>query len=325
MDLSRFVANDVSFTLADDIGRDIVVAVQSISFTGHSQAVLLSDPIYAFIDSTDPNIWLPAAACAKFEEAFGIALDNATGLYLVNETHHAALLAEDAEVTMRLGDELTGGASVAITLPYSAFALTARYPLVKNTSYYFPLKQATDQSQYTLGRVFLQEAYLTVDYDRRNFSVSQCTWNLGANLDIEDIQSPANTTATLPPYDNRALTTGGIAGIVVGCLFALPCLVAAIWWYAKKWSRGSGKGRVELRSGHGQVTYSPEVAKGSLADVQELDDRTAVHQLENTGIPHEAGGEVLYELDARPGTHEMEGEVEDHDVLLMQGASGLRR
>ena len=75
MDLSRFVANDVSFTLADDIGRDIVVAVQSISFTGHSQAVLLSDPIYAFIDSTDPNIWLPAAACAKFEEAFGIALD----------------------------------------------------------------------------------------------------------------------------------------------------------------------------------------------------------------------------------------------------------
>jgi hypothetical protein len=321
MDLNRFFTNGVSFTLADDISRDIVVAVQSISFTGHSQAVLLSDPIYAFIDSTDPNLWLPAAACAKFEEAFGIALDNATGLYLVNETHHAALLAEDAEVTLRLGDALTGGASVSITLPYSAFALTARYPLVDNTSYYFPLKQATDQSQYTLGRVFLQEAYLTVDYERGNFSVSQCAWNLGTEVDIIDIQPPANTTTTLPPEDNRTLTKGGIAGIVVGSLLALPCLVAGIWWYARKWSRGPR--RVESRAGDGQILS--ELAKGTLAEVRELDDSTAVYQLENTGIPHEAGGAVLYELDARPGTHEMEGEVEDHAVLLMQNASGLRR
>jgi hypothetical protein len=326
MDLSRFITNEVYFSLADDISRDLLVAIQSISFTGRSQAVLLSDPIYAFIDSTDPNIWLPAAACAKFEEAFGISLDNATGLYLVNDTQHAALLAEEAEVTLRLGDGLTGGATVAITLPYSAFALTARYPLVETTSYYFPLKQADGELQYTLGRVFLQEAYLTVDYERRNFSVSQCTWDLGAEPDIASISwfvdSP-EATDTLPPEDNRVLTKGAIAGIVVGSLLALPCLIVGIWWYARKWSRGSGKGRFELRPGDGQV--SPELAKGTLAEVRELDDSTALHQLENTGIPYEAGGAVLYELDARPGTHEMEGEVDDHHVLLTGGVSGLRR
>ena len=168
MDLSRFVANQVSFKLAEDISRDLLVAIQSIPFTGHDQTMLLSDPIYAFIDSTDPNIRLSSAACAMFEDAFGISRDNATGLYLVSDTRHAALLAEDAEVTFRLRDDLTGGASVAITLPYSAFALTAMYPMVSNSSDYFPLKQATDQSQYTLGRVSLQEAYLTVDYERGN-------------------------------------------------------------------------------------------------------------------------------------------------------------
>jgi hypothetical protein len=319
MDLSRFSANQMSFTLADDIGRDLVVAVQSISFTGHSQAVLLSEPIYAFIDSTDPNIWLPAAACAKFEEAFGISLDNATGLYLVNDTQHAALQAEGAEVTIRLGDGLTGGESVAITLPYSAFALTAKYPLVKNTSYYFPLKQATDQSQYTLGRVFLQEAYLTVDYEQGNFSVSQCTWNLDAEPDVVKIDSFKNPPVISPPDVNETLNTSAIVGIVVGSLLGLPLIVGAIWWYAKKWSRRTGKGRVELRSDDGQTPYSPELAKGTLAEVQELDDRTAVHQLENTVIIREADGAALYELEAHP--HEMEGEVEDHDVFLMQGAA----
>jgi hypothetical protein len=339
MDLSRFSANQVSFTLADDIGRDLVVAVQSISFTGHSQAVLLSDPVYAFIDSTDPNIWLPAAACAKFEEAFGIALDNATGLYLVNDTQHAALLAEDAEVTFRLGDGLTGGASAAITFPYSAFALTATYPLVGNSSYYFPLKQAMDQSQYTLGRVFLQEAYLTVDYERGNFSVSQCTWDIEAEPDIATIHSladsddssdPGDRTDATPPEtpSDPKLFKGAIAGIVVASLIGLTLLAVAIWWYVRKRSRKTGKGRVELRSNDGVKEQTPcsfDLAKGTLAEVHELNDIAAVHQLDNTAIPHEAGGAVLYELDARPRTYEMEGEVDDHHVLLTEGVSGLRR
>jgi hypothetical protein len=268
MDRSRFSANDVSFTLADDVGRDLVVAVQSISFTGHNQAVLLSDPIYAFIDSTDPNIWLLASACAKFEEAFGISLDYNTGLYIVNDPKHAALLAEDAEVTIRLGDGLTGGASVTITLPYSAFALTAMYPMVENSSYYFPLKQATDPSQYTLGRVFLQEAYLTVDYERGNFSVSQCTWDIDAEQDIATIDSLAdssdspdsgNRTDTPPPEtsDDSNLSTGAIAGIIVGSLIGLTLLAVAIWWYATKRSPEIGRGRVEIRSDDGVDERTP--------------------------------------------------------------------
>jgi FlaG/FlaF family flagellin (archaellin) len=327
----------VSFTLADDIGRDLVVAVQSISFTGHSQAVLLSDPIYAFIDSTDPNIWLPAAACAKFEEAFGISLDNATGLYLVNDTQHAALLAEDAEVTIRIGDGLTGGASVAITMPYSAFALTATYPMVENSSYYFPLKQATDQSQYTLGRVFLQEAYLTVDYERGNFSVSQCIWDIEAKQDIATIHSLANsddssdsgdtTDASSPGTpDNSGPSTGAIAGIVVGSSIGLTVFAVAIWWYVRKRSRKTGRGHVALRSDDAadeQTTRSIELAKGRFAEVQELNNGAAVQEMENTMIIGEAGGAALYELDARPRTHEMEGEVED--VLMMRAASRLRR
>lgn len=157
-DTSRFTSNSASFAMADDITRDLVVYLQSISYSGTSSSILLSDPIEIFIDSTDPSLWLPESACDAFENAFGLTLDNDTGLYLVNETHNNDLLNSNAEVTFRLSDVRSGGESVAITLPYEAFALTAKPPLVDNSSYYFPLKCATNSTQYTLGRVFLQEA-----------------------------------------------------------------------------------------------------------------------------------------------------------------------
>lgn len=144
--------------MADDITRDLIVYLQSISYSGSSSSILLSDPISIFIDSTDPNMWLPGKVCDEFEKAFGLNMDQDSGLYLINDTQNTELLNSDAEVTFRLSDVESGGDAVAITLPYEAFALTAKPPLVGNSSHFFPLKRAENSTQYTLGRVFLQEA-----------------------------------------------------------------------------------------------------------------------------------------------------------------------
>jgi hypothetical protein len=144
--------------MAEDITRDLVVYLQSISYSGSTSATLSSDPILIFIDSTDPNLWLPGSVCDAFEKAFGLTLDNESGLYLVNDTHNTDLLNSNAQVSFRLSDVASGGAAVTITLPYNAFALAAKAPLVNDSSYYFPLKRAANETQYTLGRVFLQEA-----------------------------------------------------------------------------------------------------------------------------------------------------------------------
>jgi len=148
--------------MAEDLTRDLVVALQSITYTGSTSKTLLSNSIDIYIDSTDPNLWLPAEACDAFEEAFGLTLDEKSGLYLVNETHRNQLLDSNAEVSFRLSDVKAGGDTVTIVLPYAAFDLEAKNPLVDNTSYYFPLKRANSSAQYTLGRVFLQEAYHTL-------------------------------------------------------------------------------------------------------------------------------------------------------------------
>lgn len=160
-DRSRFRENPVSFSMAEDLTRDLVVGLQSISFSGSKSANLLSKPIDIFIDSTDPNIWLPDDACDAFEEAFGLTLDTKSGLYLVNDSHRNTLLDSNAEVSFRLSDRKSGGETATVVLPYAAFDLVAKAPLVEQTSHYFPLKRAKNAKQYTLGRVFLQEALVT--------------------------------------------------------------------------------------------------------------------------------------------------------------------
>lgn len=158
-DASRFVPNDVSFNFAPTEKRQLVVGLQSISYSSSkSETPLLSEGTLAVVDSTVPYLWLPQTACQAFEKAFGISQDPISNLYLVNDTLHETLLKQNASVVFQLANGPTGGPSVNITLPYASFDLEADYPLVKKRSKYFPLQRANDDSDITLGRVFFQEA-----------------------------------------------------------------------------------------------------------------------------------------------------------------------
>ena len=157
-DASRFVASNIIFGFAGDNSRDLVVGIQSISVIGSSHE-LLRTPILAFVDSTIPHIWLPVEACRAFEEAFGISWDPSSDLYLVNETTHQGLLAQNASLSFRVGTNTVTSEVVDIVLPYASFDLQVldTYPNVTNSTRYFPLRRAANDTQYTLGRTFLQE------------------------------------------------------------------------------------------------------------------------------------------------------------------------
>ncbi len=150
--------SNITFGLAFDKTNDLVVGIQSISVVGTSQE-LLPTPILAFVDSTIPHIWLPVEACQAFEDAFGISWDPGSDLYLVNETMHQALLARNASLTFRIGTNIVTPQVVDIILPYASFDLQVldTYPNVANSTRYFPLRRAANDTQYTLGRTFLQE------------------------------------------------------------------------------------------------------------------------------------------------------------------------
>ncbi|CAI7580143.1 unnamed protein product [Penicillium crustosum] len=302
--------------MADDITRDLVVALQAITYSGENTESLLSSPINIYIDSTDPNIWLPDTAVDAFESAFGLTLDNATGLYLVNSSHQSVLLETNAQVSFRLSDVLDGGDTATITLPYNAFNLQAEYPLVENSSYYFPLKRATNESQYTLGRTFLQEAYLSADYERRIFNVSQCTWNEGAEENIVTIlaSSATNTSQSTPTSSSSSdsgdssggssLSTGAIVGIAIGAVTAVVLIALAAFFFFRhqKQDAASEPERSILQSpapqsisefgskqADGNVFVIPPIMHGELSG-----NDTQIYQLHADSGRHE-----IYELPGR--------------------------
>ena len=161
-DASMIIPNDVSFDLSQIDTHDIVVGLQSISFSSSNVAEtsLLSygSGFLTFIDSTLPNIWLPEDICTAFAQAFGLEYSELHSIYTINETMHNTNLKSNPSVTFQLGNFVTGGSSVNITLPYSSFDLILSPPAINNATNYFPIKQADSTSQYTLGRVLLQEA-----------------------------------------------------------------------------------------------------------------------------------------------------------------------
>ena len=244
-DSTRFIPSNTTFDFAPDTTRDLVVAIRTIVTTGGSNS-LLSTPILSFIDSAVSHIWLPLQACQLFEETFLLDYDDDLGLYLVNDTVHSSLIQRNATISFTLSNDLgplsDDSSLVTIEVPYAAFdlQLTPEYPNNKqNATYYFPIRRAANDSQYTLGRTFLQQAYLIADYERKEFSLHQALFpGAGAQQDLKAIV-PLTTNGTsdtpptpITPSPNGSLLTGHIAGITVAATiaFAILLTLAAIVW-----------------------------------------------------------------------------------------------
>ncbi|KAL6714321.1 hypothetical protein ACLMJK_007744 [Lecanora helva] len=226
-DSSRFKPCDISFSLHPDVSRDLVVFLQSVTadFRNGSATSLLSDPIPIFIDSTIPYLYLPVSACQEFEKAFGLVWNATYQTYFVDDSLHRKLLEANNNITFRLADSASGSASVEISLPYASFDLMVDSPLVpKNLSgsRYFPLMQASNETQYTLGRTFLQESYLITDYERANFSVLPSRYE-------DDVKPKIVAIPALNATSKHSMALGSKIGVIIGsiALFSL-CTVAVV-------------------------------------------------------------------------------------------------
>ncbi|KAK3619188.1 hypothetical protein LTR56_024187 [Elasticomyces elasticus] len=233
-DSSRFTRNNASFDVRNSTSRDLLLTLDSISYNSFdSQPLLLGAPIDVFIDSLVTELYLPVTVCQAFETAFGLQWDSTTERYLINGTTHNNLLAQNPTFNMTFSQP--GNGTATILLPYAAFDLNVTQPLVNTTSRYFPLKQAQNSTQYTLGRTFLQEAYIITDYERRNFSVYQAVSD-GGPEELVAINSPEPQAAK----HRSGLTGGAIAGIVIAITVALALVVGAVFWFRRQWRLAIG-------------------------------------------------------------------------------------
>jgi hypothetical protein len=314
-DDSLFVDNSVTFPFYYDQSRDLTVGLKSI--TGSGGQSLLPTGILTLIDTTVSQMWLPIEACKAFEFTFGLVYDDMTDLYLVNDTQHAALQKQNTSLTFTLAPTLDDTASVNITFPYAAFDLEVSYPLVNTTQRYFPLHRADNDTQYTLGRVFLQEAYVTVDYGRSNFSVSQRKWELNAPKHMVDIfpQNATNSSATGSGSGTGTGTnipkttksnTGAIAGGIVAGVAAIAAIAFGIWFFLRHRRRAAEeKKSAELAQAIKATAAQEQERKDAImANEYGVLDPTYKHELDTPG----AKAPELYGSEQYFGNVEMSSE-----------------
>lgn len=316
----------MSFPFGSDSERPLVVGLQSaigtdtlngtVSLSGVGSGVL------AVIDSTVPDMWLPESWCDLFEDAFGLRYVEETGRYLVDDEQHTELQRLQPTLTFALGASTTGGTITRFDLPYAAFDLEGQYPIFPNATRYFPIRRAANDSQYTIGRVFLQETYLTVDSERGIFNISQAKFsNPMPSSDLVAILSPdaansttgANSTTIVGSQDARdGLSGGAIGGIVAGAVGALVILAGVIfWWFRRRRARNEGSKWPDAEPAQ-QNAEDPPPPKyggelvGSAANVPELSDgktRTDTtsplsrHEAASATPVSEAGGREKYEAE----------------------------
>lgn len=201
-------------------------------------------------------MWLPKSACDAIANVFSLTFSQTNKLYLINDTAHEKNLKNNPSVSIRIADTPTASESVTIHFPYSAFAhpYYDTYDPSYNNKTYFPIRLASDLTQYTLGRVFLQEAVLTVDHERKNFSISQVVNLKGVNPQIINIQSPSAsnrngsdvpTPVPVPSGGGGGISPGAIGGIVVALILLIAGILGLLIWRHRRRNRGGVYGTTQ--------------------------------------------------------------------------------
>ena len=227
-----------------------VVGLTADTSTSRDINLLKRDGVDMFIDSSVAELWLPIEVCKAFEDTFGLKYDNTTDLYLVDDALHKSLLIQNPNITFTVGQKFSTQTTLQITLPYGAFDLQASPPYqgLKTKTNYFPIRRGDNSSQWVLGRTFLQEAYLTVDWERQNFSLSAINWAFGKPANLLPIVSPTYAVPQYIPPKSPGLATGVIVGLAVGCSLIFALIVKCYWRVFLAASK-----QTQIRCNQGQV------------------------------------------------------------------------
>ena len=335
-DANRFVPHNVTFNLNIDQQPQVFVnsisvvsAVSSNNWSVSTELLYTSDRVSAIVDSSTPYLWLPRAACDRFAESLGLTYDDSLNLYTFasNSTQQSILQNSQLSFTFGLSDIATTPYIVNITLPYMSFDLQLQYPAIPGTQYgqsnatqsYFPLRRATNAAQYTIGRAFLQEAYIITDYDRNTFSVHQAVQVSDPlqNISIVSILRPS--TNTLPgsvAANSKRISTKAIVGIAVGAVMAGASIIILFVWLCKR--------RVKKKAN--QASEKPaSIEPGSIMSRFRRQRPPLIHEATgSTTYPTEVGADATherFELPAPLGPAELDSESGTLDGTTEHGSS----
>jgi hypothetical protein len=215
---------------------ELLVTFSTITITYDNNTNPTSSPggVTALIDSTLPYLYMPINICDFLAKTLSLEYDDVTGLYTIDEKSLENNKQTISTITIAinpLSDSDSGsskpGANINF-INYDAFVAYADWHWgYSDTQAIFPLRRTPNDSktQAVLGRVFFQEAYVSADYERNVFNVSQV--NDSNNLDSNIVPIPSLSSSS----SGKSLSPGAIAGIAVGGFFAVLIIALICLWF----------------------------------------------------------------------------------------------
>jgi hypothetical protein len=220
----------------------------------------------------------------------------------VDDLLHQTLLADNATITFSLGQKFSSNTTVDISLPYAALDLQAKPPYqgLNNASRYFPIRRAQKENQFVLGRTFLQEAYLIVDWERQNFSVSQVNWVFGQNKNIVSILSPQYTNEDGGSSSGSHLATGAIIGIAIGGGFTVAMAAfALIWWFRRRRQKAKKAEAKAKLAAETTAIKQPSVEKSEEPPTSPINEEEGTNVFPKAELPGESASKPELSTDVK--------------------------
>ena len=189
------------------------------------------------VDSTDSQLWLPTQTCERFAQAFGLSYDAVTERYYVNVTSRRQLHVNEAQVVFTFTNAKK---HADVVLDLKAFDVNLGF-MESNGSRarYFPIRRGKNASGlFILGRTFLQEAYMVVDWERRCFSIGQAQKHNRSTivsipplLRLRSGSMQSRDVAEGRPSNTRNPPLGAVVGMVASLttIVLLAVTVALLW------------------------------------------------------------------------------------------------
>ena len=280
-----------------------------------------------------PYISLPPGNCEAVAKFLPVTWQPDIGFFTWNvaDPQYHTIVSSPAYMEFILADKQAFNLSVKV--PFRLLNLTLDSPIVDTPTPYFPC-QPYDSSYgfWSLGRAFLQSAFLGVNYDQNITWLAQApgpspdqlvlkTINPGdTNITTNSIKSFETSwanhwevlasnglnTTDIPTSTPTGVSGGAIAGIVVGCIVALAVVSMLAWKCCSHRRRRAGGSRPsagshvllpqdESGSGDGAITGSSVHEAPGGRDPLEV-GHGLPHEVETKEMVAEVGGLEVHEL-----------------------------
>ncbi|KAF2433043.1 hypothetical protein EJ08DRAFT_105204 [Tothia fuscella] len=345
-DASRYVKNSVSpwFKMNDTSGQPLTLRLSDIQFVSVTTGVARWRPPGgahpAVLDSSTPFLWLSLEACRAFEDKLGLIWDETTQLYTMSEALYSdSKFSQYAFIALGLGDPYAPAVDTwqSFSTITENLSLSISAPLVNSTTSirYFPLKRMTASEidrPWIIGRAFMQDLYITANYDQRVFRLAAARYDRNVTPRIVSLDSSAPppddaaapTSPPSPPTENLLMITLiAVAAVIVTFAIGTGCF--CIWAYKKKrrpFHRRPDSKRADTEEGalSGETASfgnSDDVSLAHLGAMEIMEagksfklaqlDSMDVFEAEDTSIKHLDSAEILEIEDTSEKVHEMDG------------------